>query len=181
MLTTLDIRAGYNNGVNLKFLFFYGHTNNTDYINKSCLSQWYPSPFIINGILYQTCEHWMMAEKARLFNDEESEELIINCNTPSEAKSYGRKVKNFDETTWKKKAKQVVCEGNHAKFSQNSKLKEFLTSTKGKILVEASPYDKIWGIGLGENDVRALNPNEWQGENLLGFCLMEVRSVLQNG
>lgn len=181
MLTTLGVRTAYNNGGNLKFLFFYGHTNNIDSVNKSCLSQWYPSSFMIDGILYQTCEHWMMAEKARLFNDEESEKLIINCDTPSEAKSYGRKVKNFDEKIWKKKATQIVCRGNHAKFSQNSKLKEFLVSTGDTILVEASPYDKIWGIGLGSNDARAFNPNEWQGENLLGFCLMEVRRALQNG
>lgn len=180
MLTTLDIRIAYNNGDNLNFLFFYGHTNDTGHINKSCLSQWYPSPFMINGVLYKTCEHWMMAEKARLFNDEEFEELIINCKTPSEAKSYGRKVKNFDEKIWKKKARQIVCQGNHAKFSQNTKLKEFLVSTGDTILVEASPYDKIWGIGLGANDVRVFNPNEWQGENLLGFCLMEVREILKN-
>lgn len=162
----------------LKFLFFWGHTVK-DEITKSCFSQWFPFKFEENGISYKTAEHYMMAGKAKLFNDEEVLVKILNAETPNESKSLGRKVKNFDPKLWDEHKYEIVKQGNLLKFSQNEKFKEFLLSTNNKILVEASPYDKIWGIGILESDSRAENPLLWNGENLLGFALMEVRHQLR--
>lgn len=162
----------------LKFLFFWGHTVK-DEITKSCFSQWFPFQFEENGISYKTAEHYMMAGKAKLFNDEEILEQILNAETPNEAKSLGRKVKNFDPKLWDEHKYEIVRQGNLLKFSQNEGFKDFLLSTEDKILVEASPYDKIWGIGMLETNPKAENPSEWNGENLLGFALMEVRDELR--
>lgn len=162
----------------LDFLFFWGHTVK-DEITKSCFSQWFPIRFEENGIVYKTAEHYMMAGKARLFNDDEILEKVLCSETPNEAKSLGRKVKNFDPKLWDKHKYDIVKKANLLKFSQNQKFEEFLLSTNDKILVEASPYDKIWGIGMLESDPRAQNPLLWDGENLLGFALMEVRDELR--
>lgn len=91
----------------------------------------------------------------------------------------GRKVKNFDPDIWNEHKYGIVKKGNFLKFSQNERFKEFLLSTDNKILVEASPYDTIWGIGMLETDPNAKNPAQWNGENLLGFALMEVRDELR--
>lgn len=142
------------------------------------MSQWYSSPFEIDGITYPTAEHWMMASKARLFADNESLNLILGTTDPSLAKAVGRKVKNFDDNIWKENCRRFVTEGNVAKFSQNASLKAFLLSTEDKVLVEASPYDRIWGIGVKATDPKALHPDTWEGQNLLGFALMDVRAEL---
>ncbi|AZA47881.1 NADAR family protein [Chryseobacterium carnipullorum] len=162
----------------LDFLFFWGHTVK-DQITKSCFSQWFPIQFEENGILYKTAEHYMMAGKAKLFNDQEILEKIVKAETPDQAKSLGRKVKNFDPKLWDEHKYEIVKNANLLKFSQNSKFKDFLLSTDNKILVEASPYDRIWGIGMLETDSRAKNPANWDGENLLGFALMEVRDQIR--
>lgn len=163
----------------LNFLFFWGHTVK-DEITKACFSQWFPLEFEENGIVYKTAEHYMMVGKARLFNDHEVFEEIIKAESPNEAKSLGRKVKNFDPKLWDEHKYEIVRQGNLLKFSQNEKFKEFLLSTNDNILVEASPYDKIWGIGMLETNPKVQNPSEWDGENLLGFALMEVRDELRN-
>lgn len=93
-------------------------------------------------------------------------------------KKLGRKVRNYDDVTWKEKRFDVVVKGNIAKFSQNEKLQNFLLSTGDKILVEASPKDTVWGIGLDESSPEAIQPSKWKGDNLLGFALMEVRDIL---
>ncbi|GEN68710.1 NADAR family protein [Chryseobacterium rhizosphaerae] len=162
----------------IKFLFFWGHTVK-DEITKSCFSQWFTGKFEENGIVYNTAEHYMMAGKARLFNDPETLEKILQASTPNQVKSLGRKVKNFDPKLWDEYKYEIVKQGNLLKFSQNQKYKDFLLSTNNKILVEASPYDTIWGIGMLETDSRAENPLLWNGENLLGFALMEVRDELR--
>ncbi|MDP9958804.1 NADAR family protein [Chryseobacterium lathyri] len=163
----------------LEFLFFWGHTVK-DEITKSCFSQWFPIKFEENGTVYKTAEHYMMAGKAKVFNDLEILEAVLNSDTPNQAKSLGRKVKNFDPVIWDEYKYEIVKKANLLKFSQNSKFKEFLLSTNDKILIEASPYDKIWGIGMLETDLRAKDPLLWDGENLLGFALMEVRDELEN-
>jgi len=137
------------------------------------------SPFSIKDEYYTTAEHWMMASKARLFKDDETLSKILKSSTPNEAKALGRKVRNFDEVLWKENARRLVTEGNVAKFGQNPELKAFLLSTGDAVLVEASPYDRIWGIGLKATDERAKHPATWQGQNLLGFALMDVREALQ--
>jgi ribA/ribD-fused uncharacterized protein len=124
-------------------------------------------------------EQYMMAEKARLFGDTEIEEKIMNCNNPNEIKGLGRKVRGFDEEIWNKVKYSIVVNGNYDKFMQNEKLKAYLLSTEDKILVEASPYDNVWGIQMSENDEDIKNPELWRGENLLGFALMEVRNEIK--
>jgi len=169
----------YNSGENLKFLFFWGHQPSKDgSIKSSCFSQWWESDFNVSDITYKTAEHYMMAEKARLFEDEKILKEILLSNNPHEAKMLGRKVANFDNELWEKFKYEFVKQGNYHKFSQNKKLKEYLLTTSNRVLVEASPVDRIWGIGLAKNDEKAQNPNLWRGDNLLGFALMEVRDLL---
>ncbi|WDF47628.1 NADAR family protein [Chryseobacterium sp. KACC 21268] len=163
----------------LDFLFFWGHTVK-DEVTKSCFSQWFPCKFEENSIVYKTAEHYMMANKAKLFNDEEILEKILKSEMPNEAKSLGRKVKNFDAQVWDEHKYEIVKQANILKFSQNREFKDFLLSTNNKIIVEASPYDTIWGIGMLESDKNINNPLLWNGENLLGFALMEVRDMLKD-
>lgn len=176
--TIQDIKDKFQKKQRIKFLFFWGHTVK-DEITKSCFSQWFAGNFEENGITYKTAEHYMMAGKARLFNDPETLEKILQAPSPNQVKSLGRKVKNFDPKLWNEHKYEIVKQGNLLKFSQNKKYKDFLLSTGDKILVEASPYDTIWGIGMLETDSRAENPLLWNGENLLGFALMEVRDELR--
>lgn len=163
---------------NIEFLFFWGHTVKKE-VTKACFSQWFPFEFNENEINYKTAEHYMMAAKARLFNDNDILEKILKSDSPNQAKSLGRKVKNFDPKLWDEQKYEIVKRGNFLKFSQNKKLKDFLLSTNDKVLVESSPYDTIWGIGMLETDSRAENPLQWNGENLLGFALMEVRDLIK--
>lgn len=168
------------NGNDYKYLFFWGHQPSiAGHITSLCFSQWWRSPFTINNVIFNTAEHWMMAQKAILFNDEIAYRKIIQSKTPGEAKAIGREVLNFDNNIWEEKRFDIVLKGNMEKFSQNPELKTFLLNTKDRILVEASPVDAIWGIGLAANDERATNPKQWQGLNLLGFALMEVRELLK--
>jgi len=164
----------------IDFLFFWGHRLQKDgSIGKGCLSQWYAGGFNHQGIYYSSAEHWMMAQKATLFEDLECRKQILQAATPNDAKALGRKIKQFDTKKWDAASYQIVVEGNYLKFSQEDKLKDFLLSTKDKILVEASPYDTIWGIGMLADDPRATDPQKWAGINKLGFALMEVRDLLR--
>jgi len=167
-----------NSGNTVKYLFFWGHTNRSDTVNASCLSQWYPAKFEIEGRIYPTAEHFMMGEKARLFGDAETREKVFDSDDPGFAKAVGREVRGFDEEKWQRHRIQIVEQANIAKFSQNPNLGSFLLSTSSRVLVEASPRDRIWGIGLTKDDERANNPNLWKGLNLLGFALMNVREAL---
>ncbi len=160
------------------YLFFWGHSQK-DVLTKACFSQWYPASFVVEGITYPTAEHWMMAEKARLFDDEKTLALILEAKSPKDAKSLGRKIKPFDHLKWEACRFDAVVEGNMAKFGQNKDLLEFLLSTGDKVPVEASPNDAIWGIGMSESDPAAASPLTWSGINLLGFALMEVRARLR--
>jgi len=160
----------------IKYLFFWGHQPSKDgRITASCLSQWWICNFEVDDIVYRSAEHWMMAEKARLFKDEEMLEKIINCDSPAEAKKWGRAVRDFIPEVWNDHRYEIVVNGNIYKFGQNEDLKEFLLTTKNRVLVEASPRDRIWGIGMGKNNENAENPEKWRGLNLLGFALMEAR------
>jgi ribA/ribD-fused uncharacterized protein len=164
-------------GEAFEYLFFWGHSQK-DGLTKACFSQWYPASFMADGITYPTAEHWMMAEKARLFDDQATLALILEAKTPNDAKSLGRRIKPFIHDRWVDRRFDAVVEGNLAKFGQNKDLLGFLVGTGDKILVEASPNDAIWGIGMSESDPAALSPLTWKGINLLGFALMEVRASL---
>jgi ribA/ribD-fused uncharacterized protein len=164
----------------VKFLFFWGHQKSkSGEITAACFSQWWGSPFTVDGVRYNTTEHWMMAQKARLFQDEEIYQQIIAAKSPAEAKALGRRVSRFEEATWNSQRSAIVVRGNLEKFRQHPDLQEFLLSTKNRVLVEASPVDRIWGIGLAADNERAENPQQWQGLNLLGFALMDVRDLLR--
>lgn len=168
-------------GARPKFVFFWGHTPAADgSVTKSCFSQWWKAPFNVDGVSYPTAEHFMMAGKARLFGDHATEEKILAAKHPKQAKDLGRKVANFNEAAWNEARFDIVVAANYAKFSQNPPLQEFLLQTKARVLVEASPVDSIWGIGLAADDERAEKPSKWKGLNLLGFALMEVRERLSN-
>ena len=163
-----------------EIIYFWGHTPNSKIITKSCFSQWYDVYFEVDGVQYHTTEQYMMASKARLFGDEETLREILNAYSPAEHKKLGRKVKGFDAVIWDEKKLDIVVEGNKAKFGQNPDLKEFLLATDNAILVEASPYDKIWGIGLDREGALNGSVEDWDGENLLGCALMEVRDWLND-
>ena len=166
-------------GEQFKYIFFWGHRPARDgSITKSCFSQWWEEDFIVDEQVYKSAEHWMMAEKARLFNDFEILDLILRCESPAEAKKLGRKVRNFVPKIWDEHKFQIVVQGNLHKFGQNPDLGEFLRATGSRVLVEASPYDKIWGIGMQAKDEGIEYPGNWKGQNLLGFALMEVRDQL---
>lgn len=120
----------------------------------------------------------MMAGKARLFNDEEVLEKVLAAPSPDMAKKYGRMVKGFSAEAWDKQKFTLVVQGNYHKFLQHKKLGAFLQGTQDRILVEASPLDNIWGIGLAADAPDIENPSTWKGHNLLGYALMEVRDQL---
>lgn len=121
----------------------------------------------------------MMAKKAQLFGDEEIRRQILQCGNPRQIKALGRKVKNFDEKVWEEAKYPIVLNGNYFKFTQNPGLRDFLLSTGESVIVEASPFDAVWGVKMGQEDDNILNPMEWKGENLLGFALMEVRDEIR--
>ena len=176
MYTREKLAKQYQKKKKLKFIFFW-KPKKTNVIDESCLSQWYPSSFVDGTIVYKTAEHYMMAEKAKLF-DPSKIKIILEANTTKQVKSLGRSIKNFDEKIWQEKSLDIVNKGNYLKFSQNKDIKKYLLSTHNKILVEASPYDKIWGVGMDINNENIKNPLKWKGENKLGFALMEVRKML---
>jgi len=120
----------------------------------------------------------MMAGKARLFGDVETEGKILVTRDPIEVKRLGREVRNFDEGTWVTQRYSLVVAGNEAKFGQHQTLLSFLLSTGDAVLVEASPVDTVWGVGLAEDSPELGVPDKWRGLNLLGFALMEVRARL---
>lgn len=169
----------FESGESLKFLYFWGHTKkpNQD-IGSFCFSQWYYSPFTVNGLIYKTTEHWMMAQKAKLFDNVEIFKLIVDCDKPGEAKELGRQVVGFDEDTWIRNRYEIVRLGNIHKFNQNRDLGDYLLKTSSRILAEASPIDTIWGIGLTKDSADIENIYSWRGLNLLGFALMETRDFL---
>lgn len=168
-------------GDRFDYLYFWGHSRAAGApVGKSCLSQWYPSAFTLDGIHYATAEHFMMAGKARLFDDAEALERILAARTPNEVKAIGRQIRGFDEARWRESRQAIVFEGNLGKFSQDLELARYLLDTAPRVLVEASPVDLVWRIGLAEGDSNVRTPATWRGLNLLGFALMQVRERLLN-
>ena len=151
------------------FIFFYG----------GIYSQWYPSNFVIDGVEYNCAEQYMMAKKALCFQDYDSLAKIMNSTNPAEQKAVGRLVKNFKPELWANVSRKIVFDANYAKFTQNQILKDQLLATGSKELVEASPTDRIWGIGLAESNPLAWNKETWNGTNWLGEEIMNVRRILE--
>jgi len=174
------------NGGSEKFAFFWQ--------TESPFSQWYKSKFtgsvysIVNKELlpnefteeleFSSAEQFMMYNKALLFLDRETASKIMKTNNPRRQKELGRQVENFDEDIWEFARSEIVLKGNRLKFHQNEGLKNELLKTEGTTIVESSPYDKIWGVGLGESDERIMKRQTWQGLNLLGEILTEIRDEI---
>jgi ribA/ribD-fused uncharacterized protein len=154
-------------------------TNKYVFFWNGIYSQWYSSRMTIDGIEYNCCEQYMMHQKALTFGDTIIAEMILESSDPKEQKSLGRKVSGFNKDKWDDVCIGIVFKGNLAKFSQNELLKKTLLSTDDKILVEASPYDKIWGIGLAEDHPDIEDPSKWKGLNLLGWSITMVKKELQ--
>jgi ribA/ribD-fused uncharacterized protein len=162
-----------------KYLWFWGHRPQRDgSIGAGCLSQWWPAGFTVDGRTFRTAEHYMMWRKAMLFGDTEMATRILAAGHPRAAKMLGRRVSGFDEKIWAEQRFAIVTEASRAKFGQNDDLRAWLIGTGRRVLVEASPTDRVWGIGLTAADPRAADPAQWRGLNLLGFALMRARSDL---
>ena len=161
----------------MTFIHFWGH-DRFRLGDHAVFSQWYKSPMHYDGIMFPSAEHWMMYQKAVLFDDDRIADKILNEPKQGVVKNLGRKVKGFDEKIWDDAKLDIVRFGTLLKFTQSLELERILLDTADAVLVEASPYDSIWGIGMMGNHPDANNPDKWQGENLLGFVLMDVRSVL---
>lgn len=164
-------------GERLELKFFWGHSGTG--VGPWILSQWYPAPFSFEGVTYVTAEHWMMAQKALLFDDAASARAIVAADSPGAAKALGRRVKDFDDETWEAARYAIVVTGNVLKFRQNPPLAKWLDETGDVVLVEASPQDAIWGIGAAASHESAQTPATWRGQNLLGFALGEARDRLR--
>lgn len=175
-----QLQQDYRAGKKLKYCMFWKTQPASEKtLSRGCLSQWYQSHFFSVVNHYCCMEQFMMYHKAQLFGDEEMMQQILASKDPKKIKALGQKVRNFDETAWSEAKYAIVLNGNYKKFSQNPRLKNFLLQTGDKILVEASPYDGVWGIKMSESDENVQNPLNWRGQNLLGFALMEVRDVLR--
>ncbi|MDT0320805.1 NADAR family protein [Streptomyces millisiae] len=175
-----ELAALVGSGARVRWLMFWRHRppEADGSVGPGVFSQWCPSPFVVDGQEYATAEHWMMAGKARLFDDARSVERILAARHPAEAQKLGRRVRGFDERRWAAARFELVVRGNVAKFGQDPALRAYLLGTRDRVLVEASPLDRIWGIGLAADDDRAEHPACWPGTNLLGFALMEARARL---
>ncbi len=141
-------------------------------------SQWQHAEFDLDNVQFVTAEQAMMHQKALLFGDVEIAEAILLSADPGKQKALGRRVKNFDEGVWDAQKYEIVRRINYAKFSQNKGLRRKLFQTGEKKLVEASPLDTIWGIGLDINTAEITDPALWPGQNLLGQILTQVRDQL---
>jgi ribA/ribD-fused uncharacterized protein len=157
-------------------LFFYGKSK-----EFGEFSNFYPCTFSDgNDVRFNCSEQYMMHGKAVLFDpDNKIVDSILAENLPTKIKRLGRRVKNFVDTIWDDHKFEIVYQGNLLKFSQNEELKQVLLGTGNKIIVEASPRDKIWGIGLSREAAQKIDPSEWPGQNLLGQVLMRCRKELR--
>ena len=178
--STADLLAQLDQGYRPKYFCFWGHQAEKDgSVGKGCLSQWFHAPFTVDGDRFPTAEHFMMAGKARLFGDEAARLSALAAPSPAATKAVGRSVRNFDEGRWNAERFDIVVRANVAKFTQNPAMGEFLLGTGERVLVEASPRDRIWGIGMGAANPDAEQPRKWRGQNLLGFALMAARAQIR--
>ncbi|MFG2040756.1 NADAR family protein [Dactylosporangium sp. NPDC048998] len=176
---TAELLRLIESGVRVKYLHFWGHHPRPDgTIGASCLSQWWPAAFEADGVGFPSAEHYMMWRKAKLFGDDAIAARLLDVSHPNEAKTLGRRIAGFDEETWARERFGIVVAGSIAKFAAHDDLRAFLLGTGDRVLVEASPLDRVWGIGLAAGDASADEPARWRGLNLLGFALMRARFEL---
>ena len=156
------------------YIYFWSEKTKNGY-----LSNWYDSPFVSEGKTFQNSEQYFMYQKAVLFNDMEAAKKIMEAETPKEYKKLGRTVQGFNSEIWEQNRENVMFDGVLLKFCQNEDLKQKLLATGDAVLVEASPYDRIWGIGMRKADAEKISPENWKGLNLLGKVLMKVRETIK--
>lgn len=173
------LRAADAAGEPLRVVLFWSHRPERDgSTGRGCFSQWWPAPITLDGVTYPTAEHWMMAGKARLFGDDAGLRAVLDARSPGAAKAAGAAVRGFDEDVWARERYGLVLAGTVAKFTQHPDLGGVLARTGSQVLAEASPVDRIWGIGRAAADPDAERPSRWLGLNLLGFALMDARDRL---
>ena len=165
-----ELRHKIHNGCVFEYEFFW----------SGPFSQWHPSAFTVDKVRYHNAEQFMMAEKARVFGDTATNKRILAERHPVAIKQLGREVKGYDDSKWSSVRFDIVVRGSVAKFSQNDALKKTLLDTGDKILVEASPKDLVWGIGLDKDHPNASDPTKWPGTNLLGFALCVAREQVRS-
>jgi ribA/ribD-fused uncharacterized protein len=142
-------------------------------------SQWHTSNFELSGHSYLCAEQYMMHQKAVLFDDKIMANKILASNDPGKQKAFGKQVQGFEEEIWRQNRERIVAEANRAKYFQNKGLRRKLFQTGNALLVEASPIDTIWGIGLSAEEAKRVAPAAWPGQNLLGKILTTVRGQLR--
>ena len=157
----------------MKIICFHNPNEENGY-----LSNWYPARFTVNEIEFSSMEQYMMYRKANCFGDKSIAAQILATDDVAEIKALGRLVSGYDDNYWSGIRQIVVYEGLLAKFSQNEDLKQQLKNTETAVLAECAVRDRIWGIGLSMKDPNRLDRMRWQGQNLLGYTLMMVRSRL---
>lgn len=172
MLARPEVRI--HNGKRFVLFFGAGKTNGV-------CSNWFMIDFEVDGVTFNCVEQYMMYQKAKLFGDSEIMDKVLKETSPKNMKAYGRKVKNYDNEVWDKNRYNLVLKGVQAKFEQNVGLKTWIQAANADYFVECSPYDDIWGVKLPVTDLRVLEPNKWNGTNLLGNILKEVQNNINKG
>eukprot|EP00903_Cladosiphon_okamuranus_P012320 g11552.t1 len=142
-------------------------------------TQWEPASFKVDGVEYCCAEQYMMACKANVFGDNGTWGDIMRTNDPAQQKRLGREVAGYNHDVWSQYKVQFVLTGNYSKFTQNPDMCDQLLATGDKMLAEASPHDKVWGIGMDAFDPDVERPERWRGQNLLGKVLMYVRTKIR--
>ncbi|CAL1163887.1 unnamed protein product [Cladocopium goreaui] len=184
-------RKSQNGDAEQQILPFYSHRPNLPFCEFSNF-YWHDMPYTFvmpeyarqrwtpKEIQCQFSEKAIMAIKASLFDDQETFRLIDKSTSPDDTKALGRKVKNFNTDLWSKHLEQTAFEVVYQKFNSFKHLRELLLKTENKLLVEAAPNDRIWGVGLAKSDPKIWNPKQWNGTNVLGNALMQAREKLRD-
>lgn len=175
-----DLVARDTAGETIRVVPFWSHRPEKDgSTGRGCFSQWWPSPVTVDGETWPSAEHWMMASKARLFGDDAGLAAVRAARSPGAAKAAGAAVRGFDEATWERERYGIVLTGTLAKFGRHPDLAGVLLRTGDQVIVEASPVDRVWGVGLAADHPDVARPSRWRGLNLLGFALMDARDALR--
>lgn len=155
----------------------------TFFTGSDIYSNFYKSEIRYNGLRFHCGESLFMFLKAKYFEDEDiAMEIYKNSNNPRFCKELGRLVRNFEDGRWSSVRYDVMLFVVMMKLRSSKEIRDHYKKLidEGYEFVEASPYDKIWGCGLAENDLRILDKSKWRGSNLLGTVYNNVHEILEN-